>query len=153
VEDCKSTPVITSFLLSTAPEIEIEVGIDIGRDAQSLTDSWLPIPPSFPSQTQQGGERKPQENTGWHIDNDYFRHFLDSSSNALTIINCFTDILPRGGGTVVAEDGIDRIVKVLYDHPEGLDPPFDYLCAHCKGLEKYVTVSTEESIDFVLGET
>lgn len=46
---------------------------------------------------------------------------------------------------MVAEDGIERVVKVLYDHPEGLDPPFDYLCAHCKGLEKYVTVSTERA--------
>ncbi|KAJ7268433.1 hypothetical protein C8J57DRAFT_1325134 [Mycena rebaudengoi] len=25
---------------------------------------------------------------GWHTDNDYYRQFLDSSTNALTIINC-----------------------------------------------------------------
>jgi hypothetical protein len=47
MEDCKSTPVLTCLLIPTAPAIEIEVDIDIGRDAHSLTDSWLPIPPSF----------------------------------------------------------------------------------------------------------
>lgn len=35
-----------------------------------------------------------------------YRQFLDSSGNALTLIFCFTDILPDGGGTAIAEDGI-----------------------------------------------
>jgi len=35
-----------------------------------------------------------------------YRHFLDSSGNALTIIACFTDIPERGGGTALCEDGI-----------------------------------------------
>lgn len=42
----------------------------------------------------------------WHIDNDWFRHFLDSSNVALTVIHCFTDIPPRGGGTILCEDGL-----------------------------------------------
>lgn len=83
----------------------------------------------------------PQDATGWHIDNDYFRHFLDSSSNALTIINCFTDIPPRGGGTFLAEDGMHRIARILKKRPEGLDPPFNFLFTHCRDLERYVTVS------------
>lgn len=44
--------------------------------------------------------------SGWHTDNDWYRQFLDSSGNALTIICCFTDIPEFGGGTVVCEDGI-----------------------------------------------
>lgn len=35
-----------------------------------------------------------------------YRQFLDSSGNALTIIFCFTDVLPNGGGTALCEDGI-----------------------------------------------
>ncbi|ORX40215.1 hypothetical protein BD324DRAFT_616889 [Kockovaella imperatae] len=66
----------------------------------------------------------PREYRGWHTDNDWYRHFLDSSGNALTIIHCFTDIPERGGGTCVAEDGIKRLCEKLYEHPEGLDPPF-----------------------------
>ena len=50
------------------------------------------------------GER-PQEK-GFHIDNDWFRQFLDSSETALTIIHCFTDIPNGGGGTILCEDGI-----------------------------------------------
>lgn len=48
----------------------------------------------------------PKEKRGWHCDNDWFRQFLDSSGTALTIMNCFTDIPARGGGTWLCEDGI-----------------------------------------------
>ena len=51
-------------------------------------------------------EIPPNEASGWHTDNDWYRQFLDSSGNALTIIHCFTDIPERGGGTLLAEDGI-----------------------------------------------
>jgi hypothetical protein len=51
-------------------------------------------------------EIPPNESPGWHTDNDWYRMFLDSSGNALTIIHCFTDIPERGGGTMLAEDGI-----------------------------------------------
>lgn len=67
---------------------------------------------------------------GWHTDNDWYRFFLDSSGNALTIICCFTDIPARGGGTALAEDGIAGICSTLYAHPEGLDPPYDNIPIH-----------------------
>jgi len=51
-------------------------------------------------------EQPIEKSSGWHIDNDWYRQFLDSSDNALTIINCFTDIPERGGGTLLAEEGI-----------------------------------------------
>lgn len=48
----------------------------------------------------------PKDATSWHHDNDWYRQFLDSSGNAMTIIHCFTDVPERGGGTLVCEDGI-----------------------------------------------
>ena len=53
-------------------------------------------------------ENSPKEKKGWHFDNDWYRHFLDSSGTALTIVHCFTDIPPHGGGTWLCEDGIAR---------------------------------------------
>lgn len=49
---------------------------------------------------------RPQERSGWHVDDDWYRCFLDSSGNAMTIIHVFTDIPPRGGGTWLCEDGL-----------------------------------------------
>lgn len=51
-------------------------------------------------------EKSAKEKQGWHCDNDWFCQFLDSSGTALTIINCFTDIPPRGGGTWLCEGGL-----------------------------------------------
>jgi hypothetical protein len=59
-----------------------------------------------PEQEPKRVPERPQDRTTWHIDNDWFRQFLDSSGVALTIVHCFTDILPDGGGTILAEDAI-----------------------------------------------
>lgn len=50
---------------------------------------------------------RPQERVGWHTDDDWYRMFLDSSGNALTVIHVFTDIPAQGGGTCVCEDGLE----------------------------------------------
>jgi len=63
-----------------------------------------------------------KEINNWHVDGDWYRHFLDSSEGALVIIQVYTDILPRGGGTYICEDGLAGISKFLYDHPEGVMP-------------------------------
>jgi len=69
--------------------------------------------------------------------------FLDSSGDALTVIHCFSDIPKRGGGTWLAEDGIAGVVKYLYDHPEGLDPPIpgdrvEHVKKSCKEFSQVV---------------
>ena len=51
-------------------------------------------------------EIEPQNKEGWHIDNDFFRHFLDSQYIALTILLCFSDIPENGGGTILCEDAL-----------------------------------------------
>lgn len=48
-----------------------------------------------------------------HNDGDFFVHFLDSPEQALLVIPLWSDIVPRGGGTVVCADGIKCIAKHL----------------------------------------
>jgi len=57
----------------------------------------------------------------WHIDGDWFRHFLDSGDQAMTAIILYNDIVPRAGGTFLAEDGMKEVIKWLYEHPDGSD--------------------------------
>jgi Phytanoyl-CoA dioxygenase (PhyH) len=66
--------------------------------------------------------QKPKELTNWHVDGDFFVHFLDSREQALLVIPVFTEILPQGGGTMICPEGIPLIAKHLYDRPEGVMP-------------------------------
>jgi hypothetical protein len=65
---------------------------------------------------------KPQELTGWHVDGDFFVHYLDSPEQALLVIPLWSDIVPGGGGTMICPPAIDLIAKHLYKHPEGVSP-------------------------------
>ncbi|KAK5132577.1 hypothetical protein LTR08_008836 [Meristemomyces frigidus] len=58
----------------------------------------------------------------WHNDGDWFTHFLDSPEQALLIIPLFSDITPKGGGTVLCTDGVGLIAKRLHDHPDCMTP-------------------------------
>ncbi|KAI0633815.1 hypothetical protein C8Q77DRAFT_814098 [Trametes polyzona] len=64
-------------------------------------------------------EIHPKDLGNWHIDGDWFTHFLDSGEQGLTVIVLFNDIAPRAGGTYIAPDGIKNVVQWLHDHPEG----------------------------------
>ncbi|CAI7595787.1 unnamed protein product [Penicillium manginii] len=65
---------------------------------------------------------KPTELNGWHVDGDFFTHFLDSPEQGLLVIPLFTDIQEHAGGTMVCPDAIKVIAQYLYDHPEGVSP-------------------------------
>jgi len=56
---------------------------------------------------------------GWHMDGNYFRHFLDSPEQALLTIVLWSDVLPRSGGTFIACDSIKHVARYLAGHPEG----------------------------------
>lgn len=58
------------------------------------------------SQINNSAPFRPQDLGGWHTDDDWYRMFLDSSGNALTVIHAFTDIPAGGGGTCVCEDAL-----------------------------------------------
>ena len=63
-----------------------------------------------------------QDLPGWHLDGDFFVHYLDSPEQGLLVIPLFTDISPGGGGTMICPDAITKMAKHLYDHPEGVSP-------------------------------
>ncbi|KAH7100344.1 hypothetical protein BKA62DRAFT_706746 [Auriculariales sp. MPI-PUGE-AT-0066] len=58
----------------------------------------------------------------YHIDGDFFVHFLDSPEQALLVIPIFTPIEPLGGGTHICPTGIPLMARYLADHPEGVVP-------------------------------
>ncbi|RPD77343.1 hypothetical protein L226DRAFT_458432 [Lentinus tigrinus ALCF2SS1-7] len=64
----------------------------------------------------------PQTLDNWHVDGDFFVHFLDSPEQALLVIPLFSDIAPTGGATYIAPQGIDMIARYLAAHPEGVVP-------------------------------
>jgi hypothetical protein len=58
----------------------------------------------------------------WHVDGDFFKHFLDSPEQGMLIIPLYSDIAPGGGGTVICPDGMGIIAKHLAEHPKGVSP-------------------------------
>lgn len=49
-------------------------------------------------------------------------HFLDSPEQALLVTPIFSKVVPRGGGTYIAPDGVGLIARYLSEHPEGVLP-------------------------------
>ncbi len=71
---------------------------------------------------REGKHVPPQKLKGWHVDGDFFIHYLDSPEQGLLVIPLFTDIVPGGGGTIICPEAIPKVAKWLYDHPEGVSP-------------------------------
>ncbi|KAI0386126.1 hypothetical protein F5Y04DRAFT_243397 [Hypomontagnella monticulosa] len=71
---------------------------------------------------REGRPVPPQELENWHVDGDFFVHYLDSPEQALLVIPLFTDIIPQGGGTMICPKGIEKVARQLYEHPEGVSP-------------------------------
>ena len=55
----------------------------------------------------------PQELDGWHVDGDFFTHFLDSPEQALLVVPMFTDVEKEQGPTIAAADSIAHIAQYL----------------------------------------
>ena len=55
----------------------------------------------------------PKELSNWHVDGDFFVHFLDSPEQGLLVIPVFSDIQKDGGGTMVCPDSIPLIAQHL----------------------------------------
>ena len=63
---------------------------------------------------------RPQDLPGWHVDGDFFVHYLDSPEQALLVIPLWTDIVPGGGGTYICPGAIPTVAKHLYENPDGV---------------------------------
>ena len=61
----------------------------------------------------EGKDIHPKELTGWHVDGDFFVHFLDSPEQGLLVIPLLSDIKVGGGGTMICPSGIGKIAKHL----------------------------------------
>lgn len=68
------------------------------------------------------GEGKYIEPGGWHVDGDFFAHYLDSPQQALLVLPLFTDVRPGGGATALCPDALPEIARFLLEHPEGASP-------------------------------
>ncbi|OGE52840.1 hypothetical protein PENARI_c009G09495 [Penicillium arizonense] len=74
------------------------------------------------SPESEGKWPNPADLPGWHVDGDFFTHFLDSPEQALLVIPLFSDIQDHAGGTMVCPDALKFIAQHLYNHPEGVTP-------------------------------
>ena len=81
----------------------------------------LGVPGSTPCAT---GRSLGGELWDWNVDGAEFVHFLDSREQALLAVPVFADVAPGGGATMVAPDGIARVARHLWAHPEGVQPRF-----------------------------
>lgn len=62
------------------------------------------------------------DSAAWHLDGDYFRHFLDSPEQGLLTLMLWSDVEPKGGGTFLARDSVPRVARYLAGNPEGVRP-------------------------------
>ena len=81
--------------------------VNLGMDPKCADSGWI----------------EPDQLDTWHVDGDLFLHFLDSPEQALLVIPIFTDIKSKGGATIIAQDSIAPIARLLADHPEGVSNP------------------------------
>ncbi|KAI0652874.1 hypothetical protein C8Q70DRAFT_929079 [Cubamyces menziesii] len=75
-----------------------------------------------PALAEQKTPLPPRELDNWHVDGDFFVHYLDSPEQALLVIPIFSNIQHMGGATYIAPEGIDAVARYLAAHPEGVIP-------------------------------
>lgn len=55
----------------------------------------------------------PKDLNDWHVDGDFFIHFLDSPEQGLLVIPCWSDVDENGGATWICDEGPKRIGRIL----------------------------------------
>lgn len=79
---------------------------------------------NFGTPEMEGKDVPPQDLKVWHVDGDFFIHYLDSPEQGLLVIPLFTNIRPGGGGTYICPAAIKNIAQHLYNNPDGVSPRF-----------------------------
>jgi hypothetical protein len=57
----------------------------------------------------------------WHIDGDFFRHYVDGAEQALVVVVLWTDVAPGHGATLVVPGSHIEVVRWLNANPEGAE--------------------------------
>jgi hypothetical protein len=86
-----------------------------GEDTRRTKWGWWPVNFSSGADQEWG-----VPTNGWHWDGIHFRHFLDSPDQGLLCLCLFSDVAPKGGGTLVAEGSHKPVARFLRDQPEGI---------------------------------
>ena len=58
---------------------------------------------------------------GWHWDGIHFRHYVDAPDQGLLCLCLFSDIGPRGGGTLIVEGSHRPVARFLARYPDGIE--------------------------------
>ncbi|KAJ5199723.1 hypothetical protein N7491_009479 [Penicillium cf. griseofulvum] len=120
MSDTKEEPVRTFAPKAWAAICELLGGEDrIATDSATWNDALIV---NLGSAETEGTWPHPADLPGWHVDGDFFTHFLDSPEQALLVIPLFTDIEDRAGGTMICPEGMKYVAQHLYNHPEGVTP-------------------------------
>lgn len=82
----------------------------VAQDSATWNDAFIV---NLGTEEMAGKWPNPQELEGWHVDGDFFVHFLDSPEQGLLVIPLFSDIKEHGGGTMVCSDAIKGIATHL----------------------------------------
>ena len=86
----------------------------IAEGGEMWTDRFLV---NLGSVEGEGKATPPKELDGWHVDGDFFTHFLDSPEQALLVIPCWSDVDSNGGATWICDEGPKRIGQMLVSFP------------------------------------
>ncbi|OQE33015.1 hypothetical protein PENFLA_c001G05779 [Penicillium flavigenum] len=118
--DTKEEPVRTFAPKAWAAICELLGGEDRVAPESATWDDALIV--NLGSPESEGTWPHPADLPGWHVDGDFFIHFLDSPEQALLVIPLFTDIQDRAGGTMICPQAMKSVAQHLYNHPEGVTP-------------------------------
>jgi hypothetical protein len=91
----------------------------VDSNASTWKDGWI-----VNLGTPEGHNKliRPQDLPGWHVDGDFFVHYLDSPEQGLLVIPLWTDIQAGGGGTYICPGAIPTVARHLYENAEGVSP-------------------------------
>jgi len=95
------------------------VGGEDKFDDDIMTKSGDSLILNFGSDFWTGHEQHPRDTGNWHVDGDWFDRFLDSTEQALVTICLYTDVVHDGGPTYICPNALPKVIRWLYEHPEG----------------------------------
>ena len=111
MDETKHEPVRTLAPKAWAAICELLGGEDrVAPESATWNDALIV---NIGSPETEGTWPNPADLWGWHVDGDFFTHFLDSPEQALLVIPLFTDIQEHAGGTMICSDATKVIAKHL----------------------------------------